>query len=209
LFFIDADTIINPEAVGAALRTMDKGAVGGGAPTGFAKNEIVPLYIRLIAVFALVLPRLIAFSGGAFMFCTREAFRATGGFNERLFWSEEGSFALALKREGRFVGLWERVHTSGRRFRKISGLQMFAGGVRLLFSPRKAFTQRATVEKVWYDSNRADDDKMPNAWTVRISNAAAFVVVIAMLSGPLWNFVPRPPRRCPVPRVRSGWPLVQ
>jgi glycosyltransferase involved in cell wall biosynthesis len=190
-FFIDADTVINPRAVAAALRAMDKGAVGGGAPAGFDKNEVVPLYMRLIAAFALVLPKLIAFSGGAFMFCTREAFHATGGFNERLYWSEEGSFALALKREGSFVGLWERVTTSGRRFRKISGLQMFAGGARMIFSPIKMFTQRTLVEKVWYDSNRADDDKMPNSFAVRISNGIAFLILLVMLSGPLWNFVPR------------------
>ena len=30
-FFIDADTTINARAVASALRSMDKGAVGGGA----------------------------------------------------------------------------------------------------------------------------------------------------------------------------------
>src|SRR6185295_7525063 len=32
LFFVDADTTINPRAVASALRYMDNGAVGGGAP---------------------------------------------------------------------------------------------------------------------------------------------------------------------------------
>jgi len=204
IFFIDADTIINPGAVAAALRAMDKGAVGGGAPAWFDKHEIVPLYIRLVGVFAIILPKLIAFSGGAFMFCTREAFHATGGFDERLYWSEEGSFALALKREGRFVGLWERVTTSGRRFRKISGLQMIAGGVRMVLSPSKMFTHRSTVEKVWYDSDRTDDDRMPNSLAVRISNGVALVVLLVMLSGPLWNFVPRSltPLASPLGKIR-------
>src|SRR5689334_19794265 len=31
LFFVDADTIINPQVVASALGRMDKGAVGGGA----------------------------------------------------------------------------------------------------------------------------------------------------------------------------------
>jgi len=203
-FFIDADTIINPRAVAAALRAMDKGAVGGGAPAWFDKDEVVPLYIRLVGFFAIILPKLIAFSGGAFMFCTRKAFHATGGFDERLYWSEEGSFALALKREGRFVGLWERVTTSGRRFRKISGLQMIAGGARMLLSPSKMFTHRSTVEKVWYDSDRTDDDRMPNSFAVRISNGIALVVLLVMLSGPLWNFVPRSltPLASPVGKIR-------
>jgi glycosyltransferase involved in cell wall biosynthesis len=35
LFFVDADTIINPHIVASALRHMDKGAAGGGAPSRF------------------------------------------------------------------------------------------------------------------------------------------------------------------------------
>lgn len=190
LFFVDADTTINPRAVIAALRAMEKGAVGGGAPAWFDKDEVVPLYIRCLGIFALTLPKLIGFSGGAFMFCTRAAFEATGGFNERLFWGEEGLFALALKREGRFVGLWERVSTSGRRFRKLTGMELLAGGIRMAFSPFKSFTQRASVEKVWYDSNRADDDKMPTSVAARVSNAIGFLFVIVVVTEPIWSFIP-------------------
>ena len=169
LFFVDADTTINPRAVASALRYMDNGAVGGGAPAWPDKHDPVPLYVRLLGMFALLLPKLAGFSGGAFMFCTRAAFQATGGFNERLYWGEEGVFALALRREGRFVGLWDRVLTSGRRFRKISGLQLLAGGVRVALSPVKMLTRRSSVEKIWYDSNRADDDTIPNACQRRCS----------------------------------------
>jgi hypothetical protein len=84
-----------------------------------------------------VLSKLAGFTGGAFMFCTRAAFQATGGFNERLFWGKEGGFALALKREGRFVVLWKPVLTSGRRFRKTSAGQLMAGFIRMIFSPVK------------------------------------------------------------------------
>src|SRR6266436_4880391 len=47
LFFVDADTTINPRTVAEALRYMDRGAVGGGAPTVF--EGAAPLYIRLIS----------------------------------------------------------------------------------------------------------------------------------------------------------------
>ena len=190
LFFVDADTTINPRAVAAALRQMDKGAVGGGAPVWLGKNEVVPLYIRLIAVLSVFGAKLIGFTGGAFMFCTREAFQATGGFNERLYWSEEISFALALKREGRFAVPWERVLTSGRRFRTMSGLQMLAVCARAALSPSKMTTRRASVQKVWYDSNRAADDKMPDSLGVRISNAIALLIIIVLVTGPVWNFIP-------------------
>jgi glycosyltransferase involved in cell wall biosynthesis len=190
LFFVDADTTINARAVISALRALDNGAAGGGAPTLIGQNEVAPLYIRLIAYLSVVAAKPLGFTGGAFMFCTRAAFQATGGFNERLFWSEEGEFALMLKREGRFVGLWTPVVTSGRRFRKTSALQLAAGGMRMIFSPVKMFTQRSSVEKIWYDSNRADDDKPPNSLPARISNGIAFVVLILLLTGPIWNFVP-------------------
>jgi glycosyltransferase involved in cell wall biosynthesis len=190
LFFVDADTTINPRAVAAALRAMDQGAVGGGGPAWPEQNDPVPLYVRFLGLFALLLPKLVGFSGGAFMFCTRAAFQATGGFDERLYWGEEGVFALALRREGRFVGLWERVLTSGRRFRKISGLQLLGGGIRLIFSPVKMFTQRASVEKVWYDSNRANDDKMPNSLAVRLSNGITLVVIVVAITAPIWSLTP-------------------
>jgi glycosyltransferase involved in cell wall biosynthesis len=129
LFFVDADTTINPRAVAAALRYMDKGAVGGGAAVWF--DGVLPLYARVLALFMGVFSKIAGFTGGAFMFCTREAFHATGGFNERLYCAEEGSLALVLKREGWFVVLWERVLTSGRRFRTMSGLQMMGNCARL------------------------------------------------------------------------------
>jgi hypothetical protein len=52
-------------------------------------------------------------------------------------------------------------------------------------------TQRSSVEKVWYDSNRTDDDKMPNAAPTKIFNAIGLLIVVALLTGPLSNFVPR------------------
>jgi glycosyltransferase involved in cell wall biosynthesis len=190
LFFVDADTTIHARVVALALRQMDKGAVGGAAPAWFDSNETVPLYGRFIGLVSVILSKLVGFTGGACMFCTHEAFQRTGGFNERLFWAEEIAFALALKREGRFVVLWDRVSTSGRRLRRLSGVQLLFGGVRTVFSPVKMFTQRSAVQGVWYDSNRRDDDKMPNSFAVRVSNAITLAVVLVLASGPLWNFIP-------------------
>jgi len=206
IFFVDADTIANPHTVAAALRAMAKGAVGGGGASTVKWSEPVPLYVRLISVFGAIGPKLIGFTGGAFMFCTREAFHATGGFNERLYWSEEGGFCLALKREGKFYVPWQPLITSGRRFRKTSAGQLFLGSVRLVFSPIKTFTERKQVEKIWYDSNRTDDDVMPSSVGARISNALAFLFILAMASGPFWNFIPRAwtPLDSPMGKLRLG-----
>jgi glycosyltransferase involved in cell wall biosynthesis len=204
LFFVDADTIINPRAVASALRAMDNGAVGGGAPTWLGKDEIVPLYARLVFLLLMVWSKLLGFTGGAFMFCTREAFCASGGFNERFYCSEESAFALALKREGRFAVLWRPVLTSGRRFRTVSGTQLLNLAVRAVVSPRKFVTERSSVEKIWYDSNRTNDDKVRNSLGARISNGIAFLVVVVLLTGPLWNFVPRAwtPGSSPLGKIR-------
>src|SRR6266850_3568316 len=70
LFFVDADTTINPRAIASALRSMDRGAVGGGAPTWLGRNEKVPLYVWLLALEFLLLSKVAGFTGGAFMFCT-------------------------------------------------------------------------------------------------------------------------------------------
>jgi len=102
LFFVDADTTINSRALASALRAMERGAVGGLGAKWVSKDESIPLYARLLLIFLAFAPKLVGFTGGAFMFCTRDAFHAAGGFDERLHWAEEGGFALALNRQGRF-----------------------------------------------------------------------------------------------------------
>ena len=188
LLFVDADTTINPRVVASALRSMDQGAVGGGAAVWF--EGVVPLYGRLLALLMGVVAKVAGFTGGAFMFCTREAFHAAGGFDERLYCGEEGSLALALKREGRFIVLWERVHTSGRRFRTMSGLQLLGTCARLAISPFKAVTRRSSVEKIWYDSNRERDDHMPDSVGAKVSNGIALLITVVLVTGPVWNFIP-------------------
>jgi glycosyltransferase involved in cell wall biosynthesis len=190
LFFVDADTMINAKAVAEALRLMNNGAVGGGGPVWLGKGEAVPLYIRVLSVFQVILAKAGGFTGGAFLFCRTDAFRATGGFNERMFWGEEGDFILKLKREGRFIVLWKPVLTSGRRFRTAHGGQVLTLCSRVFFAPRKLFTDRASVEKIWYDSNRERDDVMPRSAMARFYNSIALVVILVMLTGPLWDFVP-------------------
>jgi glycosyltransferase involved in cell wall biosynthesis len=189
LFFVDADTTIHPRAVASALLAMEKGAVGGGGPTLF--EGAVPLYGRLISYLGIVGAKAVGFTGGAFMFCTRAAFQATGGFDERLFWAEEGTFALALKREGRFAVLWRPVRTSARRFRTLSGRHFLTFLARTILAPHKVFTHRSSVEKIWYDSNRAQDEQPHQALAAQIVNAIILLVVLVLVTGPVWNFIPR------------------
>jgi len=187
LFFVDADTSINPKVVASAMRAMDKGAAGGGALVRFDGN--MPYYAPLLLLWCNLFMRLAGMTGGAFMFCTRSAFEATGGFDERLFGAEDAAFVWAIKREGPFVVLWRRVLTSGRRARGMSGLQMVAALFRMAYFPGM-LKRRASVEKVWYDSNRKDDNEVTKSWAIRLSNAILLLMMLAIVAGPLLNFIP-------------------
>ncbi|MGH7971470.1 MAG: glycosyltransferase, partial [Limisphaerales bacterium] len=113
-FFVDADTQVNERAVSAALSIMRAGAAGGGCLFGLSGP--LPLWGRMIHSLALIPGRMFRYAGGCFLFCTRDAYRATGGFSERLYAGEDLAFIEALKKVGRFVVPKPMVVTSGRKF---------------------------------------------------------------------------------------------
>jgi glycosyltransferase involved in cell wall biosynthesis len=182
-FFVDADTTVNAEVLKSALSKLDQGAVGGGAQPRFEGD--VPLFARLLLLWLGFFMRLASLSGGAFMFCTREAFQAAGGFNEALYGAEDAAFSASLKQIGRFVVLRESLLTSGRRVRSMGGLQTLALLLRVGFAPG-TLRNRSSVEKVWYNSNRAGDARAVYSLADRISNAAALVILFVLVTIPLW-----------------------
>ncbi len=202
LFFVDADTTINPRVVASALRCLDRGAAGGGAPARF--DRAAPLYAQLLAFWLGLFMRLAGISGGAFMFCTREAFHAVGGFDERLFGAEDAAMSLALKQEGRFVVLWKYVLTSGRRMRGFRGLHMLAGLFRMAFFPGM-LTRRTSVKKIWYDSNREPDNEIRVSVAVHVFNAVMLVVTILLIV-PIFALVPESltPRDSLLGKIKIG-----
>jgi glycosyltransferase involved in cell wall biosynthesis len=182
-FFVDADTIINPRVVISALRALDKGAVGGGAQASF---DEVPLYAHLMLWWFNLFMRIGGISGGALMFCKRDAFNAVGGFDEKLFGAEDAALAMALRREGPFVVVWPRVLTSGRRMRGLRGLQMTVGLFRMAFFPG-LLKKRSRVQKIWYDSDRQHDDKIGKSPAIFVLNVVMLVIVAVMITGPIWD----------------------
>jgi cellulose synthase/poly-beta-1,6-N-acetylglucosamine synthase-like glycosyltransferase len=207
LFFVDADTVINHRVVVSALRHLDHGAAGGGAPARF--EGPVPLYAHLLMWWLGFLMRLGGMTGGAFMFCTRDAFRATGGFDERLFGAEDAAMCWALKREGRFVVLWRTVLTSGRRVRGTKGIRVLASLVRMGFTPGM-LRDRSSVQKIWYESNREADGGLFDSAAVQFVNLAMLLFTLAVITGPLWEFVPWSvtPRSSVIGQIRLGMAVV-
>lgn len=152
LFFVDADTLITASLVMAACRAIEGGAAGGGATVRF--DAPVPLYGRVMQWLAVPLYRLGKIASGSFLFCTREAFARTGGFDESLFASEEAAMSQALKRCGRFVVLRESVITSGRKLRQYSRGEIL-DAIGQVIKSRGRITSRENA-RVWYEGRRED-----------------------------------------------------
>jgi glycosyltransferase involved in cell wall biosynthesis len=164
LVFIDADTVVTDAAVRAAVRAMLHGAVGGGCAFRFGGS--LPLYGRILEAVAVPLYRAAGLASGCFLFCTREAFRATGGFDEGMFGAEEAAMSRSLRRQGKFVILRESVTTSGRKFRAYSGREILGTMARLAFTAGRSMRQREGLD-IWYGERRPDPESDPEPGVFR------------------------------------------
>ena len=153
LVFVDADTLINREVLLRAIEAITRGAVGGGASVHF--DGQVPLYAKVVLPLLTVLMRRTRLAAGCFVFCTRHAFEAAGGFDERLFGAEEIALSAALKKLGAFVILREGVLTSGRKLRTYSGFEVLGIMMRAALSGGRMLKRRDQMG-LWYDARRAD-----------------------------------------------------
>lgn len=153
LIFVDADTLVSARVLQEARTALERGASAGGALIRF--DGRVPIWARIMLV-SFELPfRLARLSAGCFMFCTRAAFDASGGYDEGVFGGEEVLFALALKRTGRFELLRERVTTSGRKLRAYSFPEVAGTLARAGWRGRRGVRSRAGLD-LWYGPRRAD-----------------------------------------------------
>lgn len=157
LIFVDADTLVNEAVVRAAVRALRRGAVGGGC--AFRFDGPLPLYARLMQPLCTVVYRLGRLASGCFLFSTRQAFEAVGGFDEELFGAEEGAMSLALRKQGRFVVLPEFVITSGRKLRAYSPWELLSVLGQLAARGPKGVRQRKDLD-IWYGERRVDPAKL-------------------------------------------------
>ena len=176
LCFVDADTVVTAGAVRAAVRALRRGAVGGGCLVHF--DGPVPLYATILerVVLPVLLP-LLKMAPGCFLFCTRPAFNAAGGFDEALFWSEEVAFGNRLKRQGRFVILRECVATSGRKVRAHSALDLLRVGIRLALGRRSGLDY-------WYGQRPGAGSQTPNQALQQTGAARSLFAGHCRSSGP-------------------------
>jgi glycosyltransferase involved in cell wall biosynthesis len=151
LIFVDADTLVSPAVVAAAMAAMDAGAVGGGAMPVFDPGA--PRYARWMLTAVTGCMRLMNLAAGCFLYCRRSAFDAAGGWDERHFAGEEIMLSLALRRHGRFVILRETLLTSPRKFTSRTLGETMWISLKLLLRGMGGVRRRDTTS-FWYDGRR-------------------------------------------------------
>src|SRR5436190_4432199 len=125
---VDADTLVNAAVIRGVMAAMQKGAVGGGAAV--AVDDPTPRYVKRMMPIVVFLFRRLRWAAGCFLFCSRAAFDAVHGFDEKLFVSEEIALSRALHKRGKFVVLKEPVVTSGRKLRTYLAIEVIGTFVR-------------------------------------------------------------------------------
>lgn len=156
LVFVDADTRVTPSLIAAARAAIAGGAIGGGAR--FAYDGKLPLYVRLLLPYVERRFERKKVMLGVFLFVTRDAFLAVGGFDERYFVAEEVHLGVALRKKGKLVRLDERVLTSGRKYRDHPWWRVIAVMLRIRQSvpAGRAFVQDRANLGYWYDARRRE-----------------------------------------------------
>jgi glycosyltransferase involved in cell wall biosynthesis len=163
LIFVDADTVVPVGPMEEALGVIAAGGIAGGAACAF--DGSIPAWARVVMGSLLVLYRWARLSPGAFLFSSRDAFEAVGGFDESVFGGEEVLLARALDRFAkargrRFTVVRSPIITSGRKLRAYRGRELLVALARVVVRGRRGARQRAGFE-MWYGPRRNDPGTPP------------------------------------------------
>jgi glycosyltransferase involved in cell wall biosynthesis len=140
LIFVDADTRISQSLLAESLHMLESGGfVGGGSIIQF-EGEISAVGRFGIGVWERI-SKLTNTAAGSYLFCRADAFEAVGGFDERLYASEEIRLSRLLKKWGRRKGLAFKIisgspaQTSARKLQWYSGPQILGWVFFMMFFP--------------------------------------------------------------------------
>lgn len=157
LVFVDADSFPTETLFArVADRMQNPKCIGGGCLVKF--DERMLLSDLLVAGWNLI-SSLFRWAAGSLVFCDASAFRAIGGFSDKLFASEEIEFSQRLQKLGRKTGRRmmiireERLLTSARKIHLYRKAEHFRFMLKALFFPRRVLFDRAECAP-WYDGRR-------------------------------------------------------
>ena len=152
LVFLDADTTMSSDLLRGVISNLSGGeCCGGGALVRF--DAVLPIYARWMLRLWNWLAVRRKWAAGCFVFCLREGFEAVGGFNERLFASEEIWLSRRMRSWGSGKGLEftimpePPVVTSARKMQD-HPLRNFLAFCFILAFPLAVFSRRLSY--LWY-----------------------------------------------------------
>jgi len=153
LIFVDGDTQISPVLLKKTLSALESGKYCGGGTIPEFDRCVSPEAKCVLELWRL-LSRTFKWACGAYVFCTRDAFLETGGFDEHYYASEEIFFSRALrqwgrKREKRFIILEEPIVTSIRKLEWYSTREILNMFPVMLFR-LKPFQSHDACYNLWY-----------------------------------------------------------
>lgn len=99
LVFVDADTLVPPALLSAALEALVSGEICGGGATVAMQPPPSGVGGRLLALWN-AFSRRALLAAGSFVFVRRDAFEGAGGFSLKVYASEELWLSRAVKRWG-------------------------------------------------------------------------------------------------------------
>ena len=155
LFFLDADTLLPPKTLAAALDKLATGAAGGGAAVEIAPNKsLSPIKWALFYAIKIAWQSIGGWAAGCFMFCQKSVFDSIDGFDENFFAIEELFFSKSVARKGSFELIREPVITSARKLEAYSTLELLRFVTLPITQPKALFKSKVGLE-ILYDDDKA------------------------------------------------------
>lgn len=157
LVFIDADSTPSAALFADLREAIAGGRVIGGGCTLSADHDSLP--VRAVMALWNGISRTMRWAAGAFVYCRRDVFEATGGFSQELYASEELELSGRLKRLARAQGLEFRIlhrhplRTSARKLHLYGWAEMLRVFGRFLRHPHRML-RSAKECSPWYDGRR-------------------------------------------------------
>jgi glycosyltransferase involved in cell wall biosynthesis len=157
LLFIDADSHPSPQLLAEVARHIQSGCCLAGGSVLRVEGDY-PVVRRVVGLWNLF-SRALRYLAGSFIFCEAGAFREVGGFDERLYASEEIDLSRRLKkvarRRRRKIVILHRhpLLTSTRKLHLYSAREHARFLARLVLSGKRNLRQRAECPS-WYDGRR-------------------------------------------------------
>lgn len=149
IVFVDADTLVSKDVVRETITAFNDGAISGTSFPMFEGN--IPFMARVLTPMLQVTFRVLRLAAGAYMFCTKEAFDAVGGFDKKFFAAEEVHLSASLHKEGPFKTIKSQVVTSGRKFKTFSSVEMLVTLIMVTIPGVRGIRKRP---KLWYGDRK-------------------------------------------------------